>query len=95
MQVSSDGNQLSLEEQAYRRLRQALVEGVFTPGQKLFIRRIAVALSTSPPADVHRRRARLMQDWSGLTKTTPPPSRHGAASNRPLQHSKAATEPSR
>jgi len=38
MQVSSDGNPLSLEEQAYRRLRQALVEGVFTPGQKLFIR---------------------------------------------------------
>jgi len=41
-------NQVSLEEHAYRQLRQALVEGVFVPGQKLSIRRIAAALGTSP-----------------------------------------------
>jgi GntR family colanic acid and biofilm gene transcriptional regulator len=37
-----------LEEQAYAHLRRALVEGVFAPGDKLPIRRIAVALGTSP-----------------------------------------------
>ena len=38
----------ALEEQAYRRLRQALVEGVFAPGDKLSIRRVAAGLGTSP-----------------------------------------------
>ncbi len=38
----------SLEEQAWRQLRQALVEGAFPPGQKLSIRRVAAALGTSP-----------------------------------------------
>jgi DNA-binding GntR family transcriptional regulator len=48
---------LSLEEQAYRKLRQALVEGVFSPGQKLSIRRLAEALGTSPmPARTALRR---------------------------------------
>ncbi|HEY8613851.1 MAG TPA: GntR family transcriptional regulator [Roseomonas sp.] len=57
MQASSDNDPTSLEEQAYRRLRQALVEGVFTPGQKLSIRRIAAALGTSPmPARTALRR---------------------------------------
>jgi len=37
-----------LEEQAYRRLRQALVEGTFAPGDKLSLRRIAAAFGTSP-----------------------------------------------
>ncbi|MXP64265.1 GntR family transcriptional regulator [Roseomonas sp. M0104] len=37
-----------LEEQAYRQLRQALVEGTFTPGDKLSLRRLAAALGTSP-----------------------------------------------
>ncbi|MDJ0389073.1 GntR family transcriptional regulator [Roseomonas sp. E05] len=37
-----------LEEQAYRRLRQALVEGTFAPGDKLSLRRVATALGTSP-----------------------------------------------
>ncbi|MFC4168507.1 GntR family transcriptional regulator [Teichococcus aestuarii] len=37
-----------LEEQAYRRLRQALVEGTFAPGDKLSLRRIATSLGTSP-----------------------------------------------
>jgi DNA-binding GntR family transcriptional regulator len=56
MQASSNSDP-SLEEQAYRRLRQALVEGVFTPGQKLSIRRIAAALGTSPmPARTALRR---------------------------------------
>lgn len=41
-------DQPSLEEHAYRQLHQALVEGVFVPGQKLPIRRIAAALGTSP-----------------------------------------------
>jgi len=39
---------LPLEEQAYAHLRRALVEGVFAPGDKLPIRRIADALGTSP-----------------------------------------------
>ncbi|RWO52588.1 GntR family transcriptional regulator [Mesorhizobium sp.] len=43
---SSPGN--SLEDQAYRQLRQALVDGNFIPGQKLSIRRIASELGTSP-----------------------------------------------
>lgn len=37
-----------LEEQAYRSLRQALVEGTFAPGDKLSLRRVAAALGTSP-----------------------------------------------
>lgn len=41
-------DQPSLEEHAYRQLHQALVEGMFVPGQKLSIRRIAAALGTSP-----------------------------------------------
>ena len=47
MQASSDPLLLSLEETTYRRLRQALMEGAFEPGQKLSIRRIAAALGTS------------------------------------------------
>ena len=43
----SEAAPYSLEEQAFRRLRQALMEGRFTPGQKLSIRRIAAALGTS------------------------------------------------
>lgn len=38
----------SLEDQAYRQLRRALVEGDFTPGQKMPIRRLASELGTSP-----------------------------------------------
>jgi GntR family transcriptional regulator, colanic acid and biofilm gene transcriptional regulator len=36
-----------LDEQAYRSLRHALVEGTFAPGDKLSIRRVAAALGTS------------------------------------------------
>jgi GntR family colanic acid and biofilm gene transcriptional regulator len=53
---------LPLEEQAYRRLRQALVAGVFAPGDKLSIRRIAEALGTSPmPARTALRRLAIEQ----------------------------------
>ncbi len=38
---------LPLEERAYRSLRRALVEGIFAPGDKLSIRRVAAALGTS------------------------------------------------
>lgn len=48
---------LPLEEMAYFRLRRALVEGTFAPGEKLSIRRIAEALGTSPmPARTALRR---------------------------------------
>jgi GntR family colanic acid and biofilm gene transcriptional regulator len=53
---------LPLEEQAYRRLRQALMAGVFAPGDKLSIRRIAEALGTSPmPARTALRRLAIEQ----------------------------------
>ncbi len=39
---------LAVEEQVYRRIRQALMEGDFTPGDRLSIRRVAAALETSP-----------------------------------------------
>ncbi len=37
----------NLNEQAYRRLRDALIGGVFLPGAKLSIRKVATALGTS------------------------------------------------
>lgn len=47
----------ALEEQAYRQLRQALMEGVFAPGERLSIRRVADAMSISPmPARTALRR---------------------------------------
>ncbi len=46
MQVSDDESG-GLEEQAYRHLRAALVEGVFAPGERLSIRRVAASLGTS------------------------------------------------
>jgi len=57
MMQAHSTNSPSLEEQAYRQLRQALVEGAFPPGQKLSIRRVAAALGTSPmPARTALRR---------------------------------------
>ena len=57
MQALSPPPPASLEEQAFRRLRQSLMEGQFAPGQKLSIRRIAAALGTSPmPARTALRR---------------------------------------
>lgn len=70
MQASSDAPP-SLEEQAYRRLRQALVEGVFVPGQRLSIRRIAAALGTSPmPARTALRRLAAEQALDVLPSGT-------------------------
>ncbi|MEJ1978067.1 MAG: GntR family transcriptional regulator [Acetobacteraceae bacterium] len=46
MQGSPD-DALPLDEQAYRSLRRALVEGIFAPGDRLSIRRVASALGTS------------------------------------------------
>jgi DNA-binding GntR family transcriptional regulator len=62
---------LPLEEAAYRRLRQALVEGVFSPGEKLSIRRIAEALGTSPmPARAALRRLAAEQAVDALPSGT-------------------------
>jgi len=59
-----------LEEQAYRRLRQALVEGTFAPGDKLSIRRIASALGTSPmPARAALRRLAAEQALDVITSS--------------------------
>jgi GntR family colanic acid and biofilm gene transcriptional regulator len=38
----------TLDEQAYQQVRTALVEGVFAPGDRLSIRRVATALGVSP-----------------------------------------------
>jgi DNA-binding GntR family transcriptional regulator len=38
----------TLDEQAYQRVRMALVEGLFAPGDRLSIRRVAAALGVSP-----------------------------------------------
>ncbi len=47
----------NLDEQAYRRLRTALMEGAFAPGDRLSIRRMATALGMSPmPARTALRR---------------------------------------
>jgi len=46
MQASPDES-VGLEEQVYRHIRTALVEGVFAPGERLSIRRVAVSLGTS------------------------------------------------
>ncbi|MBR0672836.1 GntR family transcriptional regulator [Neoroseomonas soli] len=47
----------SLEQRAYAALRDALIQGGFPPGEKLSIRRIAVALGVSPmPARAALRR---------------------------------------
>lgn len=61
----------SLEDQAFARLRQALMEGVFAPGQKLSIRRIATALGTSPmPARTALRRLAAEQAVDVLSSGT-------------------------
>ncbi len=45
-EVASSGD--TLNEQAYQRVRTALVEGAFAPGDRLSIRRVATALGVSP-----------------------------------------------
>ena len=67
----ADADDLPLEAQAYRRLRQALMEGVFAPGEKLSIRRIAEALGTSPmPARAALRRLATEQALDALPSGT-------------------------
>ncbi len=46
VQANNDDGE-GLEERAYRHLRAALVEGVFAPGERLSIRRVAASLGTS------------------------------------------------
>lgn len=71
MQTTSESPSISLEEQAFRRLRQALMEGLFAPGQKLSIRRIATALGTSPmPARTALRRLAAEQAVDVLASGT-------------------------
>jgi GntR family colanic acid and biofilm gene transcriptional regulator len=54
--------ELTLEEQAYRSIRTALVGGAFVPGDRLSIRRVAAALGTSPmPARAALRRLTVEQ----------------------------------
>src|SRR5947209_1554134 len=43
-----DGRDLAIEEQVYRQIRNALMNGQFAPGERLSIRKVAAALHTSP-----------------------------------------------
>jgi DNA-binding GntR family transcriptional regulator len=94
MQASSDTDETSLEEQAYRRLRRALMEGVFTPGQKLSIRRIAAALGTSPmPARTALRRLAAEQAVDVLPSGTAVVPRLTRAAFKELGAIRAELEP--
>jgi GntR family transcriptional regulator, colanic acid and biofilm gene transcriptional regulator len=84
----------SLEEQAYRKLRQALVEGVFSPGQKLSIRRLAEALGTSPmPARTALRRLAAEQAIDVLPSGTAVVPRLTRAAFKELSAVRAELEP--
>jgi DNA-binding GntR family transcriptional regulator len=85
---------LSLEEQAYLELRQALVEGVFSPGQKLSIRRLAEALGTSPmPARTALRRLAAEQAIDVLPSGTAVVPRLTRAAFQELSAVRAELEP--
>lgn len=85
---------LPLEEQAYRRLRRALVAGVFAPGDKLSIRRIAEALGTSPmPARTALRRLAAEQAVDVLPSGTAIVPRLTRAAFRELSTLRATLEP--
>ena len=45
--ADADESSLAIDEQAYRRIRSALMDGAFSPGERLSIRRVAAALETS------------------------------------------------
>jgi len=86
--------ELPLEEQAYRRLRQALVAGVFAPGDKLSIRRIAEALGTSPmPARTALRRLAIEQAVDVLPSGTAIVPRLTRAAFLELSSIRASLEP--
>lgn len=66
-----DVSGLALEEHAYRSIRQALMEGLFAPGDRLSIRRVAAALRTSPmPARTALRRLAIEQALDVLPSGT-------------------------
>lgn len=89
-----DADDLPLEERAYRRLRQALVEGVFSPGEKLTIRRIASALGTSPmPARTALRRLATEQALDALPSGTALVPRLSRAAFQELSAIRAELEP--
>jgi DNA-binding GntR family transcriptional regulator len=85
---------LPLEEQTYRRLRQALVEGTFAPGDKLSIRRIAEALGVSPmPARTALRRLATEQALDVMPSGTAVVPRLTRAGFQELGAVRAALEP--
>jgi DNA-binding GntR family transcriptional regulator len=91
---ASPANDLPLEAQAYRRLRQALVEGEFTPGEKLSIRRIAEALGTSPmPARAALRRLAAEQALDVLPSGTARVPRLTRAAFQEMSAIRATLEP--
>ena len=62
---------IALDEHAYRRIRQALMEGLFAPGDRLSIRKVAAALATSPmPARTALRRLAVEQALDVLPSGT-------------------------
>jgi GntR family colanic acid and biofilm gene transcriptional regulator len=94
MQAVTDLDSLSLEETTYRRLRQALMEGAFEPGQKLSIRRIAAALGTSAmPARTALRRLATEQAVDVLPSGTAIVPRLTRAAFRELGTIRAELEP--
>lgn len=94
MQAPSDPIELSLEETTYRRLRQALMEGAFVPGQKLSIRRIASALGTSAmPARTALRRLATEQAVDVLPSGTAIVPRLTRAAFQELSTIRAQLEP--
>lgn len=89
-----DADDVPLEERAYRRLRQALVEGAFSPGEKLSIRRIAGALGTSPmPARTALRRLATEQAVDALPSGTALVPRLTRAAFQELSAIRAELEP--
>ncbi len=91
---TADPAGLPLEEQTYRRLRQALMEGVFAPGDKLSIRRIAEALGTSPmPARTALRRLAAEQAVDVMPSGTAIVPRLTRAAFQEMAAIRAALEP--
>ena len=69
--TEGDDPGIALEEHAYRRIRQALMEGLFAPGDRLSIRKVAAALKTSPmPARTALRRLAVEQALDVLPSGT-------------------------
>ena len=85
---------LALEEHAYRSIRQALMEGLFAPGDRLSIRKVAEALNTSPmPARTALRRLVVEQALEALPSGTAAVPRLTRAAFRELGAMRAVLEP--